>query len=131
MGTVRSNYEFNFAVKLRRLLWILVGIAVLLLKQHYAGPLDGIVHAYAGNFFVSFAVYFLFANLEFPLINRRILAVALAFAVVQLFEAFDGFGVMSNTYDPIDFLANAGGIALALWVDTKLTTQRTDKMFTF
>jgi hypothetical protein len=72
-------------------------------------------------------LYFLFTNLEFPLISRRLLAAAVTFAVVQLFEAFDGFGVMSNTYDPIDFLANAGGIALGLWVDTKLTTRRTGK----
>lgn len=127
MRTARSSSEFNLVIKLRRLLWVFVGVTVLLLKQHYTGPLDGIVHAYAGNFFVSFALYFLFTNLEFPLISRRLLAAAVTFAVVQLFEAFDGFGVMSNTYDPIDFLANAGGIALGLWVDTKLTTRRTGK----
>ena len=123
MATVQSDREFNFSLKLYRLLLNLAGISVLLLKRYYGGPLDAIVHAYAGNFFVSFAVYFLFANVELPRVNRRLLAVAVSFAVVQLFEAFDGFGVMSNTYDPVDFLANAGGIALALWVDAKLMTR--------
>ena len=126
MQIIRNSSEFNFAVKVRRILLVLVGIAFLLLKRHYAGPLDGIVHAYLGNLSVSFSVYFLFANLEFPLRIRGLLAAAITFAVVELFEAFDGFGVMSNTYDPIDFLANGCGIALALWLDTKLTAERTD-----
>ena len=39
-------------------------------------------------------------------------------ALVELFEAFDGFGVMTNTYDPFDFVANALGVGLALVVDT-------------
>jgi hypothetical protein len=41
----------------------------------------------------------------------------LALAAVDLFEATDGFKVMSNVYDPADYLANTVGIALALMVD--------------
>jgi hypothetical protein len=36
---------------------------------------------------------------------------------VGLFEATDGFGVMANTFDPIDFAANAAGVGLAVIVD--------------
>ena len=41
----------------------------------------------------------------------------LALTVVELFEASNGFGVMTNQYDQADFAANAVGIALALAVD--------------
>jgi hypothetical protein len=37
--------------------------------------------------------------------------------VVELFEASNGFGVMTNVYDQVDFAANVVGIALALTVD--------------
>jgi hypothetical protein len=51
-------------------------------------------------------------------------------AVVESFEAFDGFGIMSNTYDPIDFLVNAVGIAIALLIDTKLRGRRASNVKT-
>jgi hypothetical protein len=101
----------------RNLVFILVGMAFFLLKRRYEGPLDTIVHSYLGNLSVSFAVYFVFANLQLPRKVRRLVPAAAALVVVELFEALDGFGLMSNTYDPIDFVVNATGIALALWLD--------------
>ncbi len=124
MLVVPISSEFDFASKGRNLLFILLGIALLLFKGRYSGPLDEIVHSYAGNLSVSFAVYFNFANLEFPQRFKGVLTAASALAVVELFEAFDGFGIMSNTYDPIDFLVNAVGIAIALLIDTKLRGRR-------
>ncbi len=41
------------------------------------------------------------------------LPAALAVAVVELFEITNGFGVMSNVYDPIDLVANVMGVTLA------------------
>jgi hypothetical protein len=49
---------------------------------------------------------------------RKLVAAGFALAVVESFEAFDGFGVMTNTYDPSDYAANALGVALALIVDS-------------
>jgi hypothetical protein len=46
----------------------------------------------------------------------------IALLIVELFEATDGFGVMTNTYDRFDFLANALGVALGVAVD--LTASR-------
>lgn len=115
---------FDFGSKGRNVLFVLLGVAVLLLKPRYSGPLDEIVYAYAGNFSVSFALYFLFTNLEFPQKFKGALAAICALVVAELFEAFDGFGVMSNTYDPIDFLANGVGIAMAFLLDTTLTGRR-------
>ncbi len=75
-----------------------------------------IVRSYGGNVAVSFAVYFL---ARLPLHPRfgRLVAAGLGLAAVELFEATDGFKVMSNVYDPFDYLANAVGIALALLTD--------------
>ncbi len=115
---------FDFGSKSRNLLFVFLGVAVLLLKPWYSGPFKEIVHSYAGNFSVSFAVYFIFTNLEFPKKYKGALAATCAFLVVELFEAFDGFGVMSNTYDPIDFLVNGVGIAGAFLLDTSLTERQ-------
>ena len=41
----------------------------------------------------------------------------LALAAVWGFEATDGFWVMSNVYDPWDFVADAVGVGVALGVD--------------
>ena len=118
---------FDFTSKGRNVLFVLLGVAVLVLKPMYSGPFEEIVYAYAGNVSVSFAVYFLLTNLEFPQKHKGALAAICAFLVVELFEAFDGFGVMSNTYDPIDYLANGAGIAMAFLLDTTLTGRRASR----
>ena len=125
MHTFRLASNPETAAKTRSVLFILLGIAVMLLEQRYAGPLDKVVHSYAGNLSVSFALYFLFTIPRLPTRIRRVVAALIAFAAVELFEAFDGFGVMANTYDPIDFLVNPIGIALGFWLDTKLATVTT------
>ncbi len=119
---ITSNSEI--AAKTRNVLFVLLGIAVLLFKQQYTGPLHEVVHDYAGNLSVSFALYFVCTNLQFPKRFGKLVAALIAFAAVELFEAFDGFGVTANTYDPIDFLINAIGIALGFWLDTILGTVR-------
>jgi len=53
--------ESPITTKTRNVLFVLVGIAGLLLKRHYAGPFQELVYSYAGNFCVSFAVYFVIA----------------------------------------------------------------------
>jgi len=108
------------AGKVRNVLYVLVGAAALVLKKNYAGPGEQLVHNYGGNIAASFAIYFVFLQLPIPTVLKKPFAAGLALAVVELFEAFDGFGVMTNTYDPFDFLANALGVGLALVVDTTL-----------
>ena len=108
------------AGKLRNVLCVLIGVAALVLKKHYAGPGEQLVHNYGGNIAASFAVYFVFLQLPIPTVLKKPVAAGLALALVELFEAFDGFGVMTNTYDPFDFVANALGVGLALVVDTTL-----------
>jgi hypothetical protein len=107
----------NLPPKLRTVLFVFLGVAGLMLKGRYSGPSHDAVRSYGGNFAVSFAVYFVLIN---PLLERRfsrLLAAGAALAVVSLFEALDGFGVMQNVYDPVDFIANASGVALAFVVD--------------
>ena len=108
------------AGKARNVLYVLVGAAALVLKKHYAGPGEQLVHNYSGNIAASLAVYFVFLQLPIATVLKKPVAAGLALALVELFEAFDGFGVMTNTYDPFDFVANALGVGLALVVDTTL-----------
>lgn len=124
------------AVRVRNILFILCGVAVLVMKPRYAGPYPELVWSYLGNFSASFAVYFLCANAvliadpflrarpsfrENPVLLARLgraAAAVLAFVIVGLFEATDGFQVMSNTYDPVDYAADAAGIVFAVLADT-------------
>lgn len=103
--------------RVRSVIFTLCGVAGLLLKGRYRGPQRELVLSYAGNFTASFAVYFIVSNLELCRKRGRLCLAGCALAVVSLFEATDGFGVMANTYDPFDYAANAAGIALAAWVD--------------
>lgn len=102
----------------RNVALVLLGVAGLLLRDRYSGPGQELVHSYGGNIAVSFAVYFIFANPCSRLKYRRALPALLALVTVELFEATDGFHVMSNVYDPADFLANGIGVLLAILADT-------------
>jgi hypothetical protein len=107
----------HFLAKHVRVVFILLGIAALVLKKPYSGPLQEVVWAYGGNVAVSFSMYFLMTFLAPTARTRRLLSASLALLVVQLFEASDGFGFMGNVYDPVDFVANAIGVGLAWVVD--------------
>jgi peptidoglycan/LPS O-acetylase OafA/YrhL len=109
----------------RNTAFVLLGVGGLLLKGIYAGPLEAAVHSWAGNVSVSFAVYFLGLIALGRRRHARLFAALLALAAVTAFEATDGFGVMTNVYDPLDYLANAVGIGLAIAVD--LLTDRPRK----
>lgn len=103
--------------KIRSVVFALLGVATLVLKQRYSGPLQELILDYGGNVAASFAVYFIVAPLFLAARFRTLLTAGLAFLVVELFEATDGFGVMGNVYDRIDFAANTVGIGLALVAD--------------
>ncbi len=97
----------------RNVCFVLLGAGGLLLKARYSGPFAVDVHNWGGNVSVSFAVYFVFVSSVLGRRCGRLVSAALALLVVQLFEATNGFGVMTNVYDPIDFAANLAGIGAA------------------
>ncbi len=121
----------------RNVLFVLLGVGGLLLKGWYSGPAYDLVHSYGGNVAASFAAYFWATLVTVPFAERflagarrreqvlrsnlpGVLAAVLALLIVQLFEVFDGFGVMTNVYDPLDFAANTAGIAIAFAVDASV-----------
>ena len=110
--------------KARNVFFVLLGVAALVLKRHYSGPFVEIVHSYAGNIAASFAVYFVVRISTSGWRYGRLVAAGIALLVVELFEAADGFGVMTNVYDPVDFLANAEGVVLALVLDALAAPRR-------
>ena len=120
MIPAQQSSASDIRTKVRNVFFILLGSAVLAFKQQYTGPLRQTVHAYAGNLSVSFAVYFVCANLPIQTKIKRLSAALLALLSVESFEAFNGFGVMANTYDPIDFIVNAIGVAFTSALDTVL-----------
>ena len=101
----------------RHVALVILAAGALLLKRSYHGPWAGLVHDYGGNLVASFAVYFVgtIATERF----RRTEAAAALFAllVVESFELTNGFGVMTNVYDPVDLVANAVGVGLGLLAD--------------
>jgi hypothetical protein len=100
----------------RNLLMILVGVICLLLKHWIAKSLGDLAFSYVGNLSASFAVYFLISML--PIRNMTWLMNAIiALLIVENFELTNGFGIMSNVYDPWDYLANIIGIGIAASVD--------------
>ena len=82
----------------------------------FAESFGNLAFSYVGNLSASFAVYFIVSIAATPKLTR-IMITGLALLIVQLFELTDGFGVMTNVYDPFDYLANALGISLAYCVD--------------
>ena len=50
---------------------------------------------------------------------RRLVWAALALVIVEAFELTNGFGLMTNVYDPFDLLANLAGIIVAYAIDRR------------
>ena len=100
----------------RNILMVLIGVSGLLLKSWFSDSISEFTYSYLGNLSVSFAVYFLVVLGASGRLNKAICA-AIALLVVEGFELANGFGIMTNIYDPFDYLANALGVALAYFVD--------------
>lgn len=119
-----QNIKIDFGVMFRNVSFTILAVVLFIMRRSYSGPLEDLVHAYAGNVLVSFALYFVFVNPPIQLRGKRVLAAVLVLVIVESFEAFNGFGFMANTYDSGDFIANAVGVGFALGLDTILSRQR-------
>jgi hypothetical protein len=106
---------------MRNVAMALLGAVVLVLLPGYDGPFDVILGSYGGNVTASFALYFAALAATERYRRPRFLAASATLLAVELFETTDGFGVMSNVFDPIDFVANVAGIGLAVIVDVATT----------
>jgi len=113
--------------KVRNVLFVLLGVLVLLLKQSYSGPGQEIVQSYSGNLSISFSTYFLICFSSDHWKQNKLITAILSLTIVELFELTNGFGIMTNTYDTIDLFANLIGIILALAVNQLLTRNNSKK----
>lgn len=107
--------------KVRNVLFVLLGVLLLLLKQIYNGPGLEIVKSYSGNLSISFAVYFLISVSSDHWKQNKLITAIISLTIVELFEITNGFGIMTNVYDIIDLFVNLIGVILALVVDQLLT----------
>ncbi len=110
--------------KARNISFVLLGISLLVLKSRYSGPFETLVRCYVGNIAVSFAVYFLALHIPLKTQQRKTWAAFIALATVELFELFNGFGLMSNVYDSWDLVANLAGIVIAFALDSVLSNRQ-------
>ncbi len=118
----------NTRLPIRDVILDLAGVAGLLMKSWARRCLEelGLRLFECSRLFLSgecgfqFAVYFLASIAARTRLNHVAIAV-LALGVVEGFEFTNGFGMMTNVYDPLDYLANALGVALAYVVDVVST----------
>jgi hypothetical protein len=106
--------------KIRNIIFVLLGVAGLIFKRSYNGPLTELVVSYLGNVSVSFAIYFLTAIYTSQRKLNRYFTAGIAITIVELFEITDGFGIMRNTFDPWDLIANFVGVGLAFLLDLSI-----------
>ena len=126
----------NARIPYRTLVMVILGVTCLLLKRWFTKYLGDLAFSYVGNLSASFAVYFLVSYtaklsaatavhlpISIPPMPKltHVMVAAVALIVVESFEFTNGFGIMSNVYDPLDYLANAIGIGLAICVDLGLS----------
>ncbi|MDP2038925.1 MAG: hypothetical protein Q8L04_16205 [Ignavibacteria bacterium] len=71
----------------------------------------------AGNFAVSFAVYFMLCFFTDKLKWNKIFTVFVTLFVVELFEITNGFSIIINTFDTYDIIVNILGVSEALGLD--------------
>ena len=109
--------------KARNVLFILLGISVLLLKQIYNGPGKEIVQSYSGNLSISFAVYFLICLISNHWKENKFITAFISLLIVELFEITNGFGIMKNVFDVFDLFVNLIGVISALVLDKLLTVK--------
>jgi hypothetical protein len=103
----------------RNVFLVILGVSGLLIKHWLSESLNEMVYSYLGNLSVSFAIYFL-AKIPFQKKFNRIVYITIALLVVESFELLNGYGIMTNVFDPNDLIANAIGVALAVVVDIVL-----------
>ena len=96
----------------------LLGTVGLILKSHLNDDLGFHLWSYGGNVTVSFAVYFVVGLLPQIRSYGKLAIAGAALLVAETFELADGFGVMSNVYDPVDLMANLLGVGLAFAVES-------------
>lgn len=61
VGT-QGNTLSESGTKMRNVFFVLLVVGLFVLKKQYAGPCEDLALSYAGNFLVSFALYFVFIN---------------------------------------------------------------------
>lgn len=106
----------SLSYRARNTFFVLIGVAGLLAKSWLSDSLPDFAFSYFGNLSVSFAVYYIVRLATLDKLTRAF-CVVIALLIVELFEATNGFGVMTNVYDHLDYVANALGVALAVAVD--------------
>jgi hypothetical protein len=99
----------NTRLRIRNVVMVPIGTIALLNKSWFSDSIGDLAYAYLGNLAASFAIYFVVAIAVHPRLHRIWTAVV-TLVIVEVFELTNGFGVMTDVFDPFDYLANGIGI---------------------
>jgi len=99
--------------KLRNLAGVALGVLGLLLCRHYTGPGAALLHAHGANLTFSFGAFYILKLTRLPRVERGRVCAAYALTGVCAQEIAQGLSLYPGVFDPLDFVANAAGIALA------------------
>ena len=105
--------------------WIITAIALVVGGLHfvtgedYQGPLPVFVNGYLIDLFLPMALVLLMGLFQNKTLRSAVFRAAAIFGFGCLVEIsqFVGYPIFGSTFDPLDLLAYAGGVALGLTLD--------------
>jgi hypothetical protein len=105
--------------------WIVTGIALIVSGLHfvtgenYQGPLPVFVNGYLIDLLLPMTLFLLMGLFRNKILRSPIFRAGAVFGLGCLVEASQYFGypIFGSTFEPLDILAYAGGVALGLTLD--------------
>lgn len=103
--------------RIRSIVLMAISVVGILLVSFYSGTFSLFVQGYGANLFFGFGMYFLLQLFKIPDIHRPTTNAVYAVVFSGAQEMAQFIGLSPGVFDPWDFLANGGGILLAMGVD--------------
>ena len=99
-----------------------VGLLHFLTGEGYSGPYPGFVNGYMIDILLPMCMVLLLGLVQGKLVQAPVFRAASVFLFGCAVEAsqYLGYPIFGSTFDPLDILAYAGGVSLALLLDQVL-----------
>ena len=99
-------------------------IHIFRLGQLFDGQLYHLYYSYFSDLILPFSTYFLLSlnDASIPVLRKWYVKAGIIFFLTTFAEIgqFFGFEVLGETFDPVDILAYAAGISIAVFIDVKI-----------
>jgi hypothetical protein len=96
-----------------------VGVLHFVTGEQYQGPFSIFVNGYLIDILLPMTLFLLMSLFQNKIIRLPVFRAGAVFGFGCFVEASQYFGypVFGSTFDPLDILAYAGGVALGIWLD--------------